>query len=180
VNKRPINSPKFILDACCGGRCFWFDKVHPNTIYQDNRIAERGHLPARPNHCVLPDVVCDFRKMPYDDDYFKLVVFDPPHLLSGGETGWLRKKYGILNKETWQEDLRAGFAECFRVLQDYGVLVFKWNEESVKIKDVLSLCQYKPLFGHPTAKHGKTKWCVFMKIPEIATFQEQTAIVGES
>ena len=24
---------KKILDACCGGRMFWFDKKHPNVLY---------------------------------------------------------------------------------------------------------------------------------------------------
>lgn len=23
---------KFILDACCGGKMFWFNKNHPNTM----------------------------------------------------------------------------------------------------------------------------------------------------
>lgn len=26
-----------ILDACCGGRMFWFDKAHPDAVYMDNR-----------------------------------------------------------------------------------------------------------------------------------------------
>ena len=35
---------KFILDACCGGRMFWENKKHPNTIYIDNRLKEKGHI----------------------------------------------------------------------------------------------------------------------------------------
>ena len=26
-----------ILDACCGGKMFWFDKHEPHTTYLDNR-----------------------------------------------------------------------------------------------------------------------------------------------
>jgi len=33
---------KFILDACCGGRMFWFDKHHPNALYIDNRSVKAG------------------------------------------------------------------------------------------------------------------------------------------
>ena len=29
---------KFILDACCGGRQFWFDKEHKNVLYVDKRV----------------------------------------------------------------------------------------------------------------------------------------------
>lgn len=158
---------KIILDACCGGRMFWFNKNQPNTIFQDIRVAEQGHLSSRPSHEVKPDIVGDFRDMKHSKDQsFKLVVFDPPHLLAGGENGWQRKKYGILNKSSWKEDLGQGFKECWRVLDDYGTLIFKWNEESIAIKDVLALFPVEPLFGHPTARSGKTKWCVFMKIPK--------------
>jgi SAM-dependent methyltransferase len=43
------------------------------------------------------------------------------------------KKYGRLNKETWRDDLRAGFAEAFRVLRPHGVLIFKWNETQIPV-----------------------------------------------
>jgi hypothetical protein len=157
---------KFILDVCCAGRCFWFNKNHPNTIYQDIRVANKGHIPARPNHSVEPDVVGDFTDMKnFKDKSFKLVVFDPPHLTQGGETGWQIKKYGKLPKD-WPLLITKGFNECWRVLEDYGMLVFKWNEYSVSFRDVLNCIPIQPLFGHPTAKSGKTKWFVFMKIPE--------------
>ena len=157
---------KFILDVCCGGKAFWFNKNHPNTIYQDIRTEPKGFIEARPNYNVSPDVIGDFRDLKFKDKSFKLVIFDPPHLLAAGEKSWLRQKYGILNKETWKEDLTQGFKECFRVLDDYGVLIFKWNETSIKVKEVLSCFPIQPLFGHPTAKQGKTKWFTFMKIPK--------------
>lgn len=166
---------KLILDACCGPRMFWFNKQNPNVLYQDIRQESKGYIPIRPSCEVSPDVLMDFRKMSHPDKIFKLVVFDPPHLLTGGENGWYRKKYGILDKATWKEDIKQGFAECWRVLDDYGTLVFKWNEESIPIKDVLKLFPIEPLFGHPTARSGKTKWCVFFKIPEVAKEKEVMA-----
>ena len=27
-----------ILDACCGGRQFWFDKENPNVLFADCRV----------------------------------------------------------------------------------------------------------------------------------------------
>ena len=37
---------------------------------------------------VDPDIVGDFRAMPFDDESFRLVVLDPPHLRKLGSTTW--------------------------------------------------------------------------------------------
>lgn len=159
---------KFILDACCGGRCFWFNKNDPNTIYQDIRKEVKGFIPERPNFEVNPDVLGDFRSMKhFKDKSFKLVVFDPPHMKGKkAGKGWMAKKYGSLDRHNWKEDLKKGFDECWRVLDDFGVLIFKWAETSIKTKEVLKCFKQKPLFGHPTARSGATKWLCFMKIPK--------------
>jgi hypothetical protein len=75
----------------------------------------------------------------------------------------MRKKYGVLDKETWQDDLTKGFAECFRVLKDEGTLIFKWNEVSIPLKDILALTPYKPVLGHPSGKRMGTHWVLFIK-----------------
>ena len=100
-----------------------------------------------------------------EDKSFKHVVFDPPHITTLTETSIMRKKFGCLNAQTWQGDLKKGFSECWRVLDDYGTPVFKWCEIEIPLKDVLKLFPVEPLYGHPTSKSGKTIWCVFMKIP---------------
>ena len=157
---------KFILDACCGGRYFWFDKHHENTLYIDIREEEPGCNPHRPNFCVKPDIVMDFRHLKFNDKTFKLIVWDPPHLKSLGETSVMRMTYGCLHNETWTYDLKTGFNELWRVLEDYGVLVFKWHESEIPLKEVLKLFHTKPLFGNPTNSGETTKWCCFMKIPK--------------
>ena len=75
----------------------------------------------------------------------------------------MAQSYGRLDKQTWKEDLSKGFAECFRVLKDEGILIFKWNEYDVPLKDVLALTDQKPLFGHPSGNAQKTHWVTFMK-----------------
>ena len=70
------------------------------------------------------------------------------------------KKYGKLNKDTWKQVLHDGFSECMRVLKPYGTLIFKWNEEQIKLKEILNIINYKPLFGN---KRAKTHWLVFVK-----------------
>lgn len=149
---------KYILDVCCGSRMFWFDKNNPNTIYMDNRELEDTLCDGRKLE-IKPDIVSDFRNIPFSENSFKLVVFDPPHLQKVGKESWLFKKYSKLS-ENWKEDLKQGFNECMRVLEDYGVLVFKWNEQQIKLKEILSIIDYKPLFGN---KRDKTHWLVFIK-----------------
>ncbi len=155
---------KKILDVCCGGRTFRRDKNNPLAEYMDIRREEAWFIQARPNFCVDPDFVADFRNIPRDDNSYKLVVFDPPHLKNAGEKSRLRGKYGKLNKDTWTDDLRQGFRECMRVLEPYGTLVFKRNECQVKLHEVLRAIDYTPLFGTRSWRNGTTIRLVFMKI----------------
>lgn len=155
---------KLILDACCGGRMMWFDKYHPNAIYIDIREFPKGGNKQRPEFHVKPDFLMDFRNLEFPDKSFKLIAWDPPHLHQLGETSIMRQKYGSLNVETWRYDLGKGFDELWRVLDDNGVLIFKWNEEQLSLSDVLSCFKQKPLFGHTTGSKSKTKWMCFMKI----------------
>ena len=158
---------KLILDACCGGRTFWFDKEHPGVVFHDIRVMQPRSVgngkDARIRKC-LPDVVGDFRNLQFADETFELVVFDPPHLTTLGDNSYLIKMYGRLDKDTWQADLRQGFSECFRVLKPKGVLIFKWNEYEIPLREVLQLTPHQPLFGHPSGKQQKTHWLTFMKL----------------
>lgn len=152
---------KVILDPCCGSRMFWFDKKHKNVIYGDLRSEKHILCDGRALN-IAPDMKMDFRYLPFPENTFKLVVFDPPHLKGAGKNGWQAKKYGVLGGD-WEKDIREGFKECFRVLDRYGVLIFKWNEHSIKVSEVLKLTKVKPLFGHKTTQNGKTIWLTFMK-----------------
>lgn len=160
---------KKILDVCCGGRMFWFDKEHPNTLYVDNRVMEPevvgNGIHQRTRKC-LPDEVMDFRNLDLPDNSFSLVVFDPPHLFLG-KNSHTAKVYGSLDKETWQDDLTKGFAECFRVLKPDGVLIFKWHEFNIPLKEILALTPVQPLFGHKSGKAQLTHWVTFMKQIEV-------------
>ena len=157
---------KRILDVCCGGRTFRRDKNNPLAEYMDIRREEAWFIPARPNFEVDPDFVADFRNIPRADNSYKLVVFDPPHLIHAGEKSWLKGKYGKLTKESWPADLKQGFRECMRVLEPYGTLVFKWNENQVKLTEVLKAIDYQPLFGTRSWRNNSTIRLVFMKIPK--------------
>jgi hypothetical protein len=157
---------KIILDACCGARMFWFNKHHPNALYIDLRDEDHGFTQAHKFREVKPDMIMDFRDLKFPDKKFKLVVWDPPHRSDFTENSLMAKNYGILDKENWREDLKKGFDECMRVLDDYGILVFKWNEKQIKVKLLIEIFGQEPLFGHPTRSPATTHWFCFMKMPE--------------
>lgn len=154
---------KLILDPASSMRSFYFDKKDKRVLFGDIRVKETHLLTNGQTIHIEPDEVMDFRAIPYPDKTFKVVVFDPPHMLNLSEKSWMRKKYGVLDKETWQDDLTKGFAECFRVLKDEGTLIFKWNEVSIPLKEILALTPYKPVLGHPSGKRMGTHWVLFIK-----------------
>ena len=146
----------------------WFDKADARAIFGDQRcetitVTDRSHREDGTRTLrIEPDVLLDFRALPYPDGSFKLVAFDPPHVVRAGPRSWLAAKYGKLGQD-WRDDLRQGFAECFRVLEPSGVLVFKWNETQVKLAEVLATTPERPLFGQVSGRRGMTHWLVFMK-----------------
>ena len=83
----------------------------------------------------------------------------------GREKSWTRLKYGCLDA-SWPEMIHDGFAECMRVLDDYGTLIFKWSEVQIPLKKVLEAIgdDYSPLFGHRSGKNMHTHWMAFMKM----------------
>jgi len=162
-----------VLDPCCGPRMWWFDKADPRVLFGDQRsetttVVDRSHgkTDGRRTLRIDPDVQLDFRALPFDADTFHLVAFDPPHLVRAGAKSWMAAKYGKLG-HCWRDDLTSGFAECFRVLRPHGVLVFKWNETQVKLREVLALTPHAPLFGNTSGRKAGTHWIVFMK-PEVS------------
>lgn len=156
-----------IVDVCCGSRMFWFDPKDERVTFCDIRkeqhqLKDSSSAGGFRNLIVDPDIQCDFRALPFSNNTFNLVVFDPPHLIKNGRSGWLAKKYGKLNDD-WRNDIRAGFSECFRVLKPGGTLIFKWNEFEIPVSKILALTDEKPLFGNRCGKQAKSHWIVFNK-----------------
>ncbi len=149
-----------ILDPCCGGRSFWFDQADQRALFGDIRSEQHTLCDGRAFN-ITPDLNMDFRAMPFPDSVFRVVVFDPPHLRRAGRDSWLRAKYGLLGDD-WRQDLRQGFAECFRVLAPYGVLIFKWAEVQIPVSQVLALTPHKPVIGHKYGRRNGTHWIAFM------------------
>lgn len=169
---------KPVLDVCCGGRMFYFDKTDRRVLFCDNRTVDTELCDGR-RFVVNPDVQCDFTNLPFADGSFRLVVFDPPHLLRNTgkskmadmygslnerstPTGYQQIKYGALYSD-WRDMLKRGFSECFRVLEPNGILIFKWNETDIPVKEILKLVDIPPLFGNRSGKRSNTHWICFIK-----------------
>jgi SAM-dependent methyltransferase len=151
---------------------WWWDKDHPLAVYMDRREAARGsvgEMTGRPEwnpqwEC-SPDVLGDFRDMPFDDESFQLVVFDPPHIVREKQPpeGINGLKYGALHPDTEQSDLRRGFAECWRVLAPSGTLVFKWAGDLDRVERHFPTT---PVVGTRALRGTKglgTRWFIFYK-----------------
>ena len=99
-----MNSEKSILDVCCGGRMWWHDKEDARAVYMDKRELDTTLCDGRVFR-VSPDVIADFRKLPFSNSSFPMVLFDPPHLKTVGKNAWFAQKYGILG-DSWRVDLK--------------------------------------------------------------------------
>ena len=163
-----------VLDPCCGARMMYFDRASKDVLFCDNRqetltVTDRSHGKADGTRTIniAPDTILDFKALPFPDKSFKLVVFDPPHMVRAGARSRLAAKYGKLGVD-WREDLRLGFSECWRVLDHEGTLVFKWNETQIPLSKVLALAPRPPLFGNTSGRKNGTHWLCFFKHREIA------------
>ena len=108
-----------ILDACCGGRMFYFDKHDSRVLFQDIRDVETTLCDGR-HFEVKPDIQADFTNMPYPDSSFSMVVFDPPHLVySRGKKSKMVDMYGTLSDKT----VPTGYQHI-----KYGALYSDWRD----------------------------------------------------
>ena len=154
---------KLVLDPASSTRSFYFDKKDPRVLFGDIRKKETHLLTNNQTIHIEPDEVMDFRAIPYPDESFQCVVFDPPHRFNLSSESDFIKKYGSLDRESWQEDISKGFTECFRVLKTNGTLIFKWSEVSIPLREILKLTSNKPVLGHPSGKRMGTHWVLFIK-----------------
>lgn len=154
-----------ILDVCCGSKMFYFDKDYPDVTFCDKRVVERFEYYPERFIEVNPDIVCDFTDLPFEDNTYDLVIFDPPHLTSIKETAFMFTKYGKLDAD-WRTQIHKGFCECFRVMKDTGALVFKWNEVDIPVSDIVKLAPAPPPVrskdnkggeGYPLARFRQTE-----------------------
>lgn len=96
---------------------FWFNRQNQEAIFCDKRresheLNDRSSSGGKRTLTINPDLQVDFTALPFPDNSFSLVVFDPPHLIRNGHKSWLAKKYGKLRND-WRDEIEKGFSEGF-------------------------------------------------------------------
>lgn len=136
------------LDATAGNRMIWPNKNPPLTVFMDKEC----------DLSIPPDIIGDFRKLPFRDDVFQCVVFDPPHSCSippwWADPSTSKKRRGNLaswygkfeNKIDMFSSINLAQKEFARVSKR---LCFKWSELEISLWKIL------PFFNEWT--HIKTK-----------------------
>lgn len=81
-----------VLDPACGGRMFWFDKADSRVLFGDVRDGTWELCDGR-RFDVKPDMLMDYRDLPFPDETFRMVVLDPPHLRNAGETSYMANRH---------------------------------------------------------------------------------------
>jgi SAM-dependent methyltransferase len=158
--KRRVLCSLLILDATCGKRGIWFNKQCKDCVYLDIRKE------------VKPDILADDTALPFRDNIFNIIVFDPPHT-SMGPKSIMGKLYGRFTLARIKDTVARGATEFYRVLKNDGILLFKWNTHDISLGKVLSLMSiyFEPLFGQRVAyrtKHSsKTYWVCLVKKAKI-------------
>lgn len=153
-----------ILDMTCAQKQMWFQKEYENAVYIDIRNGTYKYKTVdKPDFQILPDIQCDNKKLPFKDNCFSMVVFDPPHVI-GKSRGVFYEQYGYLDLWGWQKQLYDAIKEGFRVLKKDGFFVFKWSERNRALQRVLTLFPSTPLFGSKIGtKQTQTFWIVWQK-----------------
>ena len=138
-----------ILDMTAGWRGTWFEIG--DAVLLDRRA-----------ECE-PDVVADWKALPFRDGSFDMVVFDPPHHNLG--TGFLAESYGTCTTAQLMFDILHGSREARRVVRPGGWMALKWATRHIGLQRVLShMPGWRPRFGQRTTGRGyqkdSTYWCM--------------------
>lgn len=144
----------WMIDLCCGGRHWLFDKDPNDVLFMDIRSVEPGSIELQPNWSVEPDLVGSYTDIPFEDSKFDYVFWDIPHAIK--LSGIMGQKYGELGG-SWQQDLELAFREIHRVLKHKGAMIFKFNDLAISFKEIFACFPMdevglKPILGNPTKK----------------------------
>lgn len=162
---------RFTLDPTYGRGGMWKDAPH-------NRLVKSDLHPRDERVMEL-----DFTRMPFPDNWFSSVVFDPPYKLNGTsmDPSGMDERYGVAQRSTWQDRhalIRMGINECLRVLAPKGFLIVKcqdqvcagrvrWQtleftahaeERGARLVDALHVASYRPQPAGRSQVHARRNY----------------------
>jgi len=117
------------LDATAGYRMMWPTKQMEGWVYLDKRPE------------VKPDLVAMWSNLPFRDNVFEVIMFDPPHLIDRGGMGKIiqkmREKY-----TTWsrRKDVAPTIFKAAKEFSRVGnILILKWYDDKVSLWQLYSV-----------------------------------------
>jgi len=153
---------KPILDATAGNRHLWKKNKKPdNVVFLDKELRLR----------VPPDIFSVWRHLPFRNDVFHCVIYDPPHVFS--ETSQFNRDpkarpHGQNKIPGWYgafKSKRDAVIQLWHAQREFARVAprmcFKWNEASMKLWNVLGLFDCWKAQIEAPAKHlrsVKTWW----------------------
>jgi len=130
-----------MLDATAGNRMIWPNKKPPNVIFMDKETSLY----------VVPHLFADFRELPFRDNVFDCVIFDPPHSCS--LPPWWNSPRGEKNdpwanypksRRSWYgkfDNKRDMFSSIHKAQKEFARvakrLCLKWSELEVSLWKIL-------------------------------------------
>lgn len=155
------------LDPTHGRGVFW-------KLWRPNRLVWHDIL----EECSSGGVSVDFRHLPWAEQTFDAVVFDPPYKLNGTPTKAIDERYGVDVVMSWRDRMKLiaeGTAECCRVCNDVGYVLVKCQDQVVSQKvrwqtstitevaedagfglvDRFDAMNYRPQPPHRTQEHAR-------------------------
>jgi hypothetical protein len=115
-----LKSDWLTLDPTYGEGVFW-KLFRPKRLIRHDTVAHKA-----------PDGVVDFRCLPYRDETFDAVVFDPPYKLNGRPDPEVDERYGVHILARWQDRIQMcldGLAEQVRVTKKGGRVLMKCQDQ---------------------------------------------------
>jgi hypothetical protein len=120
-----------VLDACVGGALMydgWQSNLEDSFISIDIRKGSYTQTHDKRWSTktleVKPTLLADLKKLPFKNNVFDSIVFDPPHFACGINS-FLRGYYGSWNQQEVKESLKAANLEFARVLKTNRSLLLK-------------------------------------------------------
>lgn len=160
-----------ILDSTASSRSIWYQKNNPFTVFMDKRkgkeyacsenISKEKHRIIR----IFPDVQAQWQNIPFKNNSFDMVIWDPPHLFRNKDANLslMSKRYGVFYNDEWKLIIETSVIELFRVLKTQGIFILKWCEVDKDVNEILKLMPYDPMFGTRTGQRNNTYWICFIK-----------------
>lgn len=120
-----------ILDVTVGAHkiyCGWEKKLNDPLIGIDIRKGDISYKNENMwrawTRSINPTVLADMRFLPFHENVFDAIIFDPPHTNASLDT-WIAKAYGSWTQHETIQTLRMANDEFIRVLRPRGTLILK-------------------------------------------------------